>query len=69
MKYNDTTFPELESNWRATVFYRLNDIKNSHSTTEILNKWKKYKVPYGHKLARNLKHIVLLIPIIHKSIF
>ncbi|KAL5236318.1 hypothetical protein ACI65C_003728 [Semiaphis heraclei] len=50
LKYNDTTFPELESNWRATVFYRLNDIKNSHSTTEILNKWKQYKVPYGHKL-------------------
>ncbi|XP_016659852.1 uncharacterized protein LOC107883741 [Acyrthosiphon pisum] len=50
LKYNDTTFPELESNWKATVNYRLNDIKNSGSTTDILKNWKQYKVPYGHKL-------------------
>lgn len=49
---HDTTlsYPELESYWRATINYRLNDIKHL-STADIFKKWKQYLIPYGHKLV------------------
>ncbi|CAI6353215.1 unnamed protein product [Macrosiphum euphorbiae] len=50
LKYNTTSYPDLEENWKSTVNYRLNDIKKSTSTEEILKNWKQYLIPYGHKL-------------------
>jgi len=53
LKYNTTSYPDLEENWKSTVNYRLNDIKKSTSTEEILKNWKQYLIPYGHKLVSN----------------
>ncbi|KAL5239094.1 hypothetical protein ACI65C_006504 [Semiaphis heraclei] len=50
LKHNDSPFPDLEKNWKASVNYRLNYIKNSESTASILKTWKQYSIPYGHKL-------------------
>jgi len=65
LKYNTTSYPELEDNWKSTVNYRLNDIKKSTSTEEIFKNWKQYLIPYGHKLVSILsldkKCIELLI--------
>lgn len=36
LKHNDSPFPDLEKNWKASVNYRLNYIKNSESTASIL---------------------------------
>ncbi|KAL4152699.1 hypothetical protein QTP88_000532 [Uroleucon formosanum] len=55
LKHDSTSFPDLERNWKATINYRLNYIKNSSSTNDILKMWKQYLVPYGHKLVRNQK--------------
>ena len=57
LKYNTTSCPDLEENWKSTVNYRLNDIKKSTSTEEILKNWKQYLIPYGHKLVSN-KYII-----------
>jgi len=57
LKYNTTSYPDLEENWKSTVNYRLNDIKKSTSTEEILKNWKQYLIPYGHKLVSN-KYII-----------
>lgn len=47
LKHDSTSFPDLERNWKATITYRLNYIKNSLSTSEILKMWKQYLIPYG----------------------
>ncbi|KAL4113873.1 hypothetical protein QTP88_017431 [Uroleucon formosanum] len=36
LKHDSTSFPDLERNWKATINYRLNYIKNSSSTNDIL---------------------------------
>jgi len=51
LKHDDSSFPALEKNWTASVNYRLNYIKNSESTANILKSWKQYSIPYGHKLV------------------
>jgi len=51
LKYNTTSYPDLEENWKSTVFYRLNDIQKSTSTEEIFKNWKQYLNPYGHNLV------------------
>jgi len=51
LKYNTTSYSELEDNWKSTVNYDLNDIKKSTSTEEILKNWKQYSIPYRHKLV------------------
>lgn len=43
---------QLENLWRASRIYRTKDISNSTSTISILNKWKHYKQPLGHKLVK-----------------
>lgn len=50
---NDTncSFPELEKLWKGTTKYRINNIQNSSSTTEIMNKWKNYALPLGYRLV------------------
>ena len=53
LKHDSTSFPYLERNWKATINYRLNYIKNASSTNDILKMWKQYLIPYGHKLVRN----------------
>lgn len=53
LKQDSTSFPYLERNWKATINYRLNYIKNSSSTNNTLKMWKQYLVPYGHKLLRD----------------
>ncbi|CAI6365987.1 unnamed protein product [Macrosiphum euphorbiae] len=50
LKHGNSTFPELESMWNATINYRLNNIKCATSTADILKTWKHYLLPYGHKL-------------------
>lgn len=57
LKYNTTSYLDLEENWKSTVNYRLNVIKKSTSTEEILNSWKQYLIPYGHKLVSD-KYII-----------
>lgn len=51
LKYNTTSYPDLEEIWKSTVFSRLNDIQKSTSTEEIFKNWKQYLIPYGHKLV------------------
>lgn len=53
LKHNDSPFPELEKNCKATVHYQLSDIKNASSTADVLQNWKQYSIPYGHKLVIN----------------
>lgn len=53
LKHGTSTYPELEANWKATINYRINNIKSSTSTTDILKNWKQYLIPYGHKLVNN----------------
>jgi len=47
------TFPDLEINWKATTNYRLNEIQKASTTTDILNKWSRYTLPLGYRLANN----------------
>lgn len=51
LKHESMSYPELESNWKATVNYRLNNIKNMNTTKDIFKNWKQYLIPYGHKLV------------------
>ncbi|VVC41518.1 Hypothetical protein CINCED_3A016863 [Cinara cedri] len=44
------SFSDLKSNWRATTNYRLNEIQNTTSISEILNKWSSFKLPFGYRL-------------------
>jgi hypothetical protein len=53
LKHDNSPFPDIEKNWKASVNYRLNYIKNSESTAKILKNWKQYSIPYGHKLVIN----------------
>jgi hypothetical protein len=53
LKHNNSSFPEIEKNWKVSVNYRLNYIKNSESTANILKNWKQYSISYGHKLVIN----------------
>lgn len=46
------SFPILQQHWSATVQYRLNEIKMSTSTLDILNEWKSYLQLLGYKLVR-----------------
>lgn len=50
LKYDTTSYTDLELNWSATINHRLNDLKNAKSTKDIFKNWKQYLIPYGHKL-------------------
>lgn len=45
------TFPQLLQYWSDTVQYRLQKILESNNTAQILNEWKSYSLPLGHKLV------------------
>lgn len=53
LKHDNSSFTDIEKNWKASVNYRLNYIKNSESTANILKNWNQYSIPYGHKLVIN----------------
>lgn len=44
----------MEKHYIATIKYRLQDISKIETIREILNKWKQYQEPLGHKLVRTL---------------
>eukprot|EP00102_Acyrthosiphon_pisum_P025662 XP_016662872.1 PREDICTED: uncharacterized protein LOC100568647 isoform X2 [Acyrthosiphon pisum] len=47
---SDCSFPELEHMWKQTTKHRLCEIRKTSSTAEILQKWKSYSQPFGHRL-------------------
>lgn len=62
IKYGNSSFPELQEQWKATVQYRLQRISLSNSTTDIINEWKNYTIPLGYKLvSRKQKKILITI--------
>jgi len=61
IKYGNSSFPELQEQWKATVQYRLQRISLSNSTTEIINEWKNYTIPLGYKLVSRKKIILITI--------
>jgi len=51
LNHDNCTFNKIKVIWKVTIKYRLNYIKNSLSTTEILKHWSSYKLPAGYKLV------------------
>lgn len=53
LKHDNSSFTDIEKNWKASVNYQLNYITNSESTVNILKNWNQYSILYGHKLLIN----------------
>lgn len=51
MHDKNCSFPDLESNWRATTKYRLNEIQKASTTSDILKKWIGFTLPVGYRLV------------------
>ncbi|XP_022166808.1 uncharacterized protein LOC111031246 [Myzus persicae] len=52
IKYDlNCSFPDLENNWKSTTNYRLNEIKNFVSISEIIKNWNSYTLPLGYRLV------------------
>lgn len=52
IKYDSNcSFPDLENNWKSTTNYRLNEINNYSTTSEIIKNWNSYTLALGYRLV------------------